>query len=256
MRIDGGATLWARKTIESDLFVWRSDKWFKIWFFIINKVNYKDTRHFGRGEGLMTYRDIRRGTGSTHGQVDKFIRYAKQEMMLSTRKTTRGMIVKVLNYGKYQSLENYQVESKVERVVETQSKRSRNEVDTITERKIKKEKKDNIEFKIFWDLYDKKIGRPKSEAKWNKLSLEDQEKILEYIPRYKVAQPDKKFRKNPETFFNNRSWEDEIIGEKPVVAPPIPTPREPEIPISEEDRKKNLAKMAEVRNKLKNKLKA
>jgi hypothetical protein len=131
MAIRGGATLWARKTIESDIFIWRSDKWFKIWFFIVNNVSHKDLQHFPRGSGLMTYKDIREHTAATHGQVDKFIRYAKQSRMLTTRKTTRGMIVKVLNYDKYQTLDNYKVDTKVERPVELKSKRSRNGVDTI-----------------------------------------------------------------------------------------------------------------------------
>lgn len=73
------------------------------------------------------------------------------------------------------------------------------------------EENSKIEFDKFWNLYDKKVGKLKSEKKWNKLSLKDQKAILKYIPKYKIAQPDKKFRKNPETFFNNRSWEDELI---------------------------------------------
>ena len=35
--------------------------------------------------------------------------------------------------------------------------------------------------------------------------------MFEYIPKYKQAQPDKQYRKNPETFLRNRSWEDELI---------------------------------------------
>jgi hypothetical protein len=34
---------------------------------------------------------------------------------------------------------------------------------------------------------------------------------MEYIPKYKEAQPDKLFRKDPATFLNNKSWNDEII---------------------------------------------
>lgn len=70
-----------------------------------------------------------------------------------------------------------------------------------------------LPFDTFWNLYDKKTGRPKSEKKWNALSLKDQELILKYIPKYKIAQPNKIYRKNPETFFNNRSWEDELIAD-------------------------------------------
>ncbi len=32
-----------------------------------------------------------------------------------------------------------------------------------------------------------------------------------YIPKYKAAQPNKQYRKNPETFLNNKSWNDELI---------------------------------------------
>lgn len=70
-----------------------------------------------------------------------------------------------------------------------------------------------IPFEEFWNAYDKKTGRPKSEKKWNALSLKDQEAIMEHIPKYKIAQPNKTYRKNPETFFNNRSWEDELIAD-------------------------------------------
>ncbi len=70
-------------------------------------------------------------------------------------------------------------------------------------------------FVAFWDLYDKKVGkRGKVEKKWNSLQQEVKEKILDYIPKYKKAQPEKKYRKNPETFLNNESWEDELIGEQ------------------------------------------
>ena len=33
----------------------------------------------------------------------------------------------------------------------------------------------------------------------------------EYIPQYKLAQPNKKYRKNPDTFLNGKSWNDELI---------------------------------------------
>lgn len=73
-------------------------------------------------------------------------------------------------------------------------------------------KDDRIDFEMFWNLYDKKTSRDKCKIKWDNLKLEDQNKILEYIPKYKFSQPDKKFRKNPETFLNQKSWNDEIIN--------------------------------------------
>lgn len=71
----------------------------------------------------------------------------------------------------------------------------------------------NIPFEDFWNLYDRKVGKDKSEKAWLKLTNEEREKIMQYIPKYKIQQPDPKFRKHPQTFFNNKSWEDEILSE-------------------------------------------
>ena len=35
--------------------------------------------------------------------------------------------------------------------------------------------------------------------------------MKEHIPKYKIQQPEKRFRKNPDTYINNKSWNDEII---------------------------------------------
>ena len=77
----------------------------------------------------------------------------------------------------------------------------------------------NISFDSFWDLYDKKTGeKGKLTEKWNKLSDSERTEIMKYIPNYKICQPDKKFRKDPQTFLNNKSWNDELIGvENPVI---------------------------------------
>ncbi len=67
-------------------------------------------------------------------------------------------------------------------------------------------------FDQFWNLYDKKVGeKGKLIKKWKKLSQKDREAAMKYIPNYKIAQPEKRFRKNPETFLNNKSWNDELI---------------------------------------------
>ena len=65
-------------------------------------------------------------------------------------------------------------------------------------------------FDQFWTLYDKKVSKPKAEKKWFSLSAKDQVAIMEFIPKYKTKQPDRQFRKDPCTFFNNRTWEDTL----------------------------------------------
>lgn len=73
------------------------------------------------------------------------------------------------------------------------------------------EEETSASFEVFWNLYDKKVGKEKSIKLWEKLSGRDKNACMEYIPRYKQAQPDKKYRKNPETFLRNKSWKDELI---------------------------------------------
>jgi uncharacterized protein YdaU (DUF1376 family) len=77
---------------------------------------------------------------------------------------------------------------------------------------VNEDKNINIDFDYFWNDYDKKVGdKQKLKSKWNKLSDKDRNDIMNYLPLYIEAVPDKQFRKNPETFLNNKSWLDEIV---------------------------------------------
>jgi hypothetical protein len=53
-----------------------------------------------------------------------------------------------------------------------------------------------ISFNLFWDLYDKQVGsKEKLQKKWEKLPLEERLAIFAYLPKYKEAQPNKKYWK-------------------------------------------------------------
>lgn len=66
-------------------------------------------------------------------------------------------------------------------------------------------------FNKFWNIYDKKVGdKEKLLAKWSKIKDDDKRMIFETLPKY-VASTEKQFRKNPESYLNNKSWNDEII---------------------------------------------
>jgi hypothetical protein len=70
-------------------------------------------------------------------------------------------------------------------------------------------------FDEFWDLYDKKVERKKCERKWKKLSKDDIELILQFVPIYKESVSSKQYQKNPFTFLNSRIWEDDWENYKP-----------------------------------------
>lgn len=83
-----------------------------------------------------------------------------------------------------------------------------------------KKKDINVPFEKFWELYDKKAGKKeKLEKKWASLTDQKRGLIMEHIPEYKKSQPDKKYRKNPETYLNNESWNDELVKQNVVSFP-------------------------------------
>ena len=77
-------------------------------------------------------------------------------------------------------------------------------------------------FEEFWEDYEKKVGeKNKIAKKWEALKEEERLLIKEHVKSYKLSTPDKKFRKNPETYLNNKSWLDEIITESTSVKPNV-----------------------------------
>ena len=74
--------------------------------------------------------------------------------------------------------------------------------------------KSNKSFNIWWNLYDKKVGKEKALGFWlKKLDHSLVDDILIHTKRY-VKATDKQYRKNPYTYLFNSSWEDEIISEE------------------------------------------
>ena len=66
-------------------------------------------------------------------------------------------------------------------------------------------------FMDFWDLYNKSRNKPGTYKKWQKLSDLDKKEIMLTLPEYIESTPDKKFRKDPSTYINQKSWKDEVI---------------------------------------------
>jgi hypothetical protein len=73
-------------------------------------------------------------------------------------------------------------------------------------------KEGQIDFETFWELYDLKVGgKDNCQKIWNKLIIAEQESIIAYLPKYLPTIADKKFQPYPQTFLNQRRWENEII---------------------------------------------
>lgn len=67
-------------------------------------------------------------------------------------------------------------------------------------------------FEDWWNAYNKKRGRKKAEAKWNKLSHADKIACMKATPAYVASTPDVQYRLDPLTYLNGERWNDEIIN--------------------------------------------
>ena len=220
-KIPGGATIWARKTTDSEIFYNKPDKWFKIWFYLVNRVNHKTVKKWSRGECFIIYTEIEQQTGATPDQVKKCLQYLNKMEMIDTTRSTRGVTLKILNYSHYQSLDNYESKTKstTTGTREAPEKHQRSTPINKNDKNVKNDKNNikKIDFSIFWNLYDKKTDKVWCENKWNSLKLSEQQEITRTLPSYvKSTFTNGKFpsRKNPKTYLNNKCWEDEVEEKK------------------------------------------
>ena len=108
-KIKNGAFQIARQLFDSELWIEKPSSWKIIWIYILGKVNHQDNKQFERGEGFFNFsQELKQiGRDITYDMIRHSMTYFKRNGMLSTTKSTRGIIVKVLKYNKFQKLENY-----------------------------------------------------------------------------------------------------------------------------------------------------
>lgn len=120
MTIIGGYYLKARK-IEGSEIMHASPHIREIFDYLIRKSNHTETPSHGRiikrGQCFVRYNDIqealhwfigyRKHVYSKH-KVETAMKWYKKRDMITTTKTTRGLIVTICNYGYYQNCKNYE----------------------------------------------------------------------------------------------------------------------------------------------------
>jgi len=116
-KISGGAIMLSRNLIKSDVFLDKPPLYLKIWIYTLMKAFWTDGIQLKRGECLISYPELSntcshkvgwRKIRPTKKQLFGVYDFLRKSQRITTRKTTRGMIVKVLKYGKYQNLKNYE----------------------------------------------------------------------------------------------------------------------------------------------------
>ncbi len=160
-------------------------------------------------------------------ELDDFILYLKDDCEL-IYECEPGIITTDIiqeNFGKVSEkrIKNQKIYRNKIQTSETKIQTSENGIQPseniqskVKESKVNK-KKEKL-FTKFWDLYSKKVDTKKAKMKFLKLSQQDIDKIFKTLPWYIKQTPDKQYRKNPCTYLNNHSWNDEI--DIPKIAKP------------------------------------
>jgi len=119
-KIQGGYILLARTLTQSEL--WGKPPYYiKLWVWLLLKCNHRNVKNNGhsynRGEALITLEEtienskFKVGWRTEKISKDKAWRFyedLREANMITTRNTTRGMFVKVLNYNQFQDPANYE----------------------------------------------------------------------------------------------------------------------------------------------------
>lgn len=223
------------------------------WIDLLMLAEYKPSKGIFRGgfydlqPGQLVTSDqtLANRWGWTRKKARFFLQRLEKDEMLNNKRDNRKSIITICNWGDYQG--SYANEETTEWTSEGQLKGTVNgtqkeqqkptvirgsktgqvihngqveeQVKVYNNKECKNEK--NKYFDEFWNIYDKKVDRSKALKLWNGLLETEIKQILEYVPKYKLATPDKQFRKDPATFLRNRSWENELPSLNPRKGNPI-----------------------------------
>jgi hypothetical protein len=67
-----------------------------------------------------------------------------------------------------------------------------------------------ILFEAWWNIYNKKVGKKKSLARWMRLTQVEIDKCMEVVEDWVKYKSEIKYRPHPITYLNGEMWEDEI----------------------------------------------
>ena len=114
--IKGGYVIQARKTDESEI-AHKPPHFREIFNWLYRQANHKDNGKFKRGQCLRTISDIQEGLSWFIGYRKKkysksicenALKWLRNATMITTTKTTRGMVITICNYDLYQNPQNYE----------------------------------------------------------------------------------------------------------------------------------------------------
>ena len=115
-----GAFVISRSIFESEIW-YKPPEYLKIWLYLIGKANHKGRKYKGyycdRGQYFCNYRELREQLDYKIGYRNKkygdfapktLMKYLRDTQRITTTKKPRGILVTIINYDVYQTLDSYE----------------------------------------------------------------------------------------------------------------------------------------------------
>lgn len=224
MKDDGFIKIY-RSSVNSKLYMSEPFTKWQAWCDLIILAQYSDSTMYVRGIRIDTKRgcvymssdNLAKRWKWSRGKVLRFLSELETIRQIVQQKSNVINCISVTNYDKYQSdgtTNGTANGTTSQKKVTKKSKEEDKEKESSLRSDSTKSVDDELSFDKFWDLYDKKVGKDKAISLYENLSRKDKEAIFKHVPLYKMARPDKQYRKDPQTYLRNHSWNDEIITSK------------------------------------------
>lgn len=204
-----------------DSLIWmeKPSWWLKVWEYILFKVNHAPNKRFQRGQnffnrGMIYYDCCLYNENVKEGSIKNVIDWLKKEKMITTQKTTRGMILTVLNYETYQSQKEHRKDTVNPMGRNTERIQKGHRKDTISNNvnNENNERRNKRRFEEIWLLYPNKDGKKSAMRHFlaSVKTVKDWEDINKALANYLESKRVKDgYIKNGSTWFNNwRDWID------------------------------------------------
>lgn len=194
----------------------------QLFIFLLLRASVKEAKWQGlvikRGQLVTSVASISTATKLTAQKIRTCLQRLEDSGQIERKTTNRFTVITICNYESYQDKQDNEQQTNNKQVT---NKQQTNNKQVTTYKQYNNNNNITIdsnidpteqEFERFWDIYDKKVGnKQKLLQKWRKLKEDERRAIFETLPKYVAATPEKKYRLNPETYLNNKSWNNEII---------------------------------------------
>lgn len=188
-----------------------------LWTYCLMKANHKKDHKqvvgfqeivLQPGQFIFGRKKAAEETGLSERNVRTCLLFLKKYKNLTIKATNKFSIVSIINWDTYQK-NDCATDQQSDQQVTSNRPASDQQVTTNKNKRTKEQKKKEELFARFWEMYGNKVDRKKCLSKFKRLKQSDIDLIFKNLPSYIQNTPDIQFRKNPLTYLNSESWNDE-----------------------------------------------